>query len=163
MKYLALFFCILLTSCQVHEQEWRIFSSPNNNYSVEFPTIAQNIEDTSMYASKDTIGNVFAVYEFTPPADITKNQSAKEILRTTVKALAMKKNILLSETIYYKYKEDYVSVDFTGKITTINSLFKGKIILEGKKAYCMYAILYDESALSIKNYNRFISSFRLIN
>jgi hypothetical protein len=57
----------------------------------------------------------------------------------------------------------YVSVDFTGKITTLNRPLRGKLILEDKKLYYMYAILYDESMTSINNYKRFIHSFKLIN
>ena len=163
MKHLALIFCILLSSCGAREQEWRTFSSPNKTYIIEFPSVPQRIEETSIYAGKDTIGNLFAVQEFIPPEDIIKNQSSEEILKTTVKIFVLKKNVVLDETIYSNYKGDYVSVDFTGKITTNNRSFKGKVILEGKKAYCMYAVLYDESVASIKNYDRFISSFRLIN
>lgn len=161
MKYLALVFFILFFFSEAHGQEWRIFNSPSKTYIVEFPSVPQKIQGT--YVCKDAIGNLFAVQEFTPPAELTKNQSSKEILKTTMKTLVLKKIVLLSETVYSEYKSDYVAVDFTGKITTNNRPFKGKIILEGKKVYYMYAVLSDESTASIKNYSRFIYSFKLTN
>lgn len=163
MRYLVLIFYILLFSCAAHGQEWRIFNSPSKTYIVELPSVAENIQGTSIYACKDTIGNLFCVQEFTPPEDLIKKQSSKEILRTAIKVLVLKKNVLLSETIYSKYMGAYVSVDFTGKITTLNRPLRGKLILEDKKLYYMYAILYDESMTSINNYKRFIHSFKLIN
>jgi len=163
MKYLAPFFLILFVLSDAHGQEWRIFNSPSNTYIVAFPSVPQSIQDTSIYAGKDAIGNLFAVQEFTPPEEVTKNQSSREILKTTIKTFALKKNFLLFETTYSKYKGDYVAVDFTGKIKTNNRPLKGRIILKGKKVYIIYAILFSESKDSINNYSKFIYSFKLIN
>jgi len=163
MKYLILIVFILVFFGEVRGQEWRLFNSPSNTYTIEFPSIPQNIQGTSIYVSKDVIGNLFAVQEFRPPEDITKDQSSKEILKTTIKALALKQNVFLSETIYSEYKNDWVAVDFTGKISANKiSAFKGKAILEGEKIYYMYAVLSDDSTASLKNYSRFIHSFRIM-
>ena len=122
-----------VTSSDIN-RTWHIFYPPTKTYQIQFPSIPQNLRGTAIYVSKDRLGNAFLIQEWAPPEDVVENQSPKETLQLVIKMLVLKNNVSLSETVYSVYNDEYVAVDFTGKITTHNRVFKGKIILEREES-----------------------------
>jgi len=141
---------------------WKVFASTANHFEVSFPNQVEKVSngDTVQYVGKDSLGNPYIVQRFVPDAEMVRDQSSKDMLRTAIKVLVMKDNVKLDNTTYTEYLGETVAVDFSGQVG--GRFLKGKIILDKNSFYHLYGLLKTVDQTSLANYDQFIKSFRLL-